>query len=320
MPRTRDAQPEPVHERLAQAKAIGERIRTHRLSMGLTQLQVAEPEYTKAYISALETGIARPSMRALSIIAERLNCVPSDLVDDDRALPTGESLPSIVWVRVGDDRLYAELHDGRDIGVALKDPALRGMRVSELAEWRIGLGGQLVIWPKTGARIGVQQIFGLREAPTAPAPSPTEIADRIRSARQERGLTQAQVAGTRFSVGYIKALENERAAPSLPALSYIADRLRIRRSDLLGGVRSRPTEAGPVLAESARVMDGRLYVAVADGRDIGIPLELVPKLLAAPMDAVARWSIARGGAAVRWSALGLEILIEEYSRPSLEVG
>ena len=47
------------------AHAIGTRIRRARLAAGLTQQQLAGERYTKAYISALETGNAAPSMRSL---------------------------------------------------------------------------------------------------------------------------------------------------------------------------------------------------------------------------------------------------------------
>ena len=59
------------------AKSIGERIRTARLQAGLTQQQVAEGRYTKAYISALEKGHAKPSMAALNFISERLGMAPA---------------------------------------------------------------------------------------------------------------------------------------------------------------------------------------------------------------------------------------------------
>ena len=55
------------------AHRIGQLIREARHRAGLTQQQVAGDRYTKAYVSALETGIARPSMVALNHIAERLN-------------------------------------------------------------------------------------------------------------------------------------------------------------------------------------------------------------------------------------------------------
>lgn len=47
----------------------------------MTQQQLAGERYTKAYVSALETGIARPSMVALSYLSERLRLAPSHFLD-----------------------------------------------------------------------------------------------------------------------------------------------------------------------------------------------------------------------------------------------
>lgn len=54
------------------AGRIGERIREARVKAGLTQQKLAEGRYTKAYISALEKGHAKPSMAALNFLADRL--------------------------------------------------------------------------------------------------------------------------------------------------------------------------------------------------------------------------------------------------------
>ena len=48
----------------------------------MTQQQLAGDRYTKAYVSALETGIARPSMVALSYLSERLGLPPSHFLDE----------------------------------------------------------------------------------------------------------------------------------------------------------------------------------------------------------------------------------------------
>jgi tetratricopeptide (TPR) repeat protein len=48
----------------------------------MTQQQLAGERYTKAYVSALETGIARPSMVALSYLSERLGLPPSHFLDE----------------------------------------------------------------------------------------------------------------------------------------------------------------------------------------------------------------------------------------------
>lgn len=83
------------------ARQIGARLRLARQRAGLTQAQLAEGRYTPAYISALERGLAKPSMAALTFIAERLGAKahdflrePDDLgprqIEADIALAAGE--------------------------------------------------------------------------------------------------------------------------------------------------------------------------------------------------------------------------------------
>src|SRR5215213_9156000 len=64
------------------AKQIGARLRAARLKAGLTQQQVAADRYTKAYVSALENGLIKPSMAALRFLAVRLGTTPSELLTD----------------------------------------------------------------------------------------------------------------------------------------------------------------------------------------------------------------------------------------------
>jgi len=88
------------------ARAVGERIRAERLRAHLTQQQLADPRYTKAYISALENGLAKPSLAALTFIAGRLGLEPSAFLrqrepawsrlEADLALASGE------WTRAAD--------------------------------------------------------------------------------------------------------------------------------------------------------------------------------------------------------------------------
>src|SRR5262245_4675496 len=86
-----------VVDESALAKRIGGRIRAARQAAGLTQQQVASGRYTKAYISALETGHAKPSMAALNFIGERLGMPASSFLSDDTAR----------WSRVEADLLLA---------------------------------------------------------------------------------------------------------------------------------------------------------------------------------------------------------------------
>lgn len=67
----------------ALALRIGGRIRQRRQAAGLTQAQLAGARYTKAYISALETGHSKPSMAALRYLAERLGVPATVLIDEE---------------------------------------------------------------------------------------------------------------------------------------------------------------------------------------------------------------------------------------------
>jgi len=86
---------------------IGRRVQRLRVERGLTQKQLAEPAYTPAYISTLESGRVRPSDDALRHLADRLGVGfeelatgrPARLVTDlrlrlteaQRTLATGEA-------------------------------------------------------------------------------------------------------------------------------------------------------------------------------------------------------------------------------------
>ena len=56
---------------------LGARLRQARQARGLSQEALAQPEFTKSYISAIERGNARPSLKALELLARRLG-VPVD--------------------------------------------------------------------------------------------------------------------------------------------------------------------------------------------------------------------------------------------------
>jgi tetratricopeptide (TPR) repeat protein len=79
------------------AHAIGQRLRQARLAAGLTQQQLAGDRYTKAYISALENGIAKPSMAALNYLAPRLGKSASEILSD----------PTAAWARMEADLALA---------------------------------------------------------------------------------------------------------------------------------------------------------------------------------------------------------------------
>ncbi len=60
---------------------LGQRLRDARHARGMSQDQVAKPEFTKSYVSAVERGKARPSLKALELMSRRLGVSSSELLN-----------------------------------------------------------------------------------------------------------------------------------------------------------------------------------------------------------------------------------------------
>ncbi len=110
------------------ARRIGERLRQARLAASLTQAKLAEGRYTKAYVSALETGHSKPSMAALNFFADRLGVAVSRFLDDEpavwRRLEVDLELAAGRWQSAVDGyRELLEQAPGREIRAEL----LRGL-------------------------------------------------------------------------------------------------------------------------------------------------------------------------------------------------
>jgi tetratricopeptide (TPR) repeat protein len=82
------------------AQRTGARLKRARLDAGLTQAQLAAGRYTKAYVSALENGLAKPSMAALNFFAERLQMPLERLLAD--AEPAWTRLEADLRLAAGD--------------------------------------------------------------------------------------------------------------------------------------------------------------------------------------------------------------------------
>jgi tetratricopeptide (TPR) repeat protein len=61
-------------------KTVGERLRAARLAHNYTQNQLASPDFSVSYISAIERGQIHPSLRALEILANRLGLSSTQLL------------------------------------------------------------------------------------------------------------------------------------------------------------------------------------------------------------------------------------------------
>src|SRR5437667_10319060 len=69
-------------------KSVGAKIRAARQALKYTQSQLAQPDFSVSYISAIERGQIQPSLRALEIFAQRLSISSVELL----AKQTGQSL------------------------------------------------------------------------------------------------------------------------------------------------------------------------------------------------------------------------------------
>lgn len=113
--------------RSAMTADVGARIRSLRTGRGLTQAQLAEPQYTKAYISMLESGRTRASMKALEHIAGRLGVQPSDLLggSPSPAAPQYDLLESRRLVEQGHSGEAIPLLEALDEGLTPPDQLMR---------------------------------------------------------------------------------------------------------------------------------------------------------------------------------------------------
>jgi transcriptional regulator with XRE-family HTH domain len=115
MPATTRTRRSLAAEDLDLARQVGTRLKAARTRAGLTQRELAEPRYTKAYVSALENGLIKPSMAALRFLARRLGTVPGEfLADEDthwRRIDAELRLASGDW-QTAADRFQAILDDG----------------------------------------------------------------------------------------------------------------------------------------------------------------------------------------------------------------
>ena len=107
---------------------VGHRIREARTRAGLTQQALAGDRYTKAYISALENGLIKPSVKALDYLAGQLKTTAGWLMASDA--PTWTRLEADLELAAGNWQkamdAYAELLDGATDGLQRAE-ILRGL-------------------------------------------------------------------------------------------------------------------------------------------------------------------------------------------------
>jgi transcriptional regulator with XRE-family HTH domain len=118
------------------AESVGARIRAARTAAGMTQSKLADGRYTKAYISALENGLSKPSLAALNFIAGRLQLPVTHFLEDPEQVagPTWSRVEADLRLASGDWQAAADAY-----GSLLQNEA----QPSRAAELRTGLAEAL---------------------------------------------------------------------------------------------------------------------------------------------------------------------------------
>jgi tetratricopeptide (TPR) repeat protein len=97
---------------------IGKRLRRLRLERGLTQRELAAPEYTDAYVSTIEAGRRQPSQRALEYFATRL-----DVSVEELATGKPQDLEAQLELRVHEARIALSAGRSDEAETALAEAA-----------------------------------------------------------------------------------------------------------------------------------------------------------------------------------------------------
>ncbi len=88
------------------AQTLGRAIRERRQARGLTQSQLGDP-FTKGFVSEVERGRSLPSLRALTLLADRLNVPMSELLGEVKG-----GLPRVYTPRDENEYPPAQARDG----------------------------------------------------------------------------------------------------------------------------------------------------------------------------------------------------------------
>lgn len=102
-------------------QSVGARLRAARLAKKYTQNQLARPDFSVSYISAIERGQIQPSLRALEILAQRLELSTTDLLPVHSTLAGALLFESGKAAPGGDEREIALLE--AQIAIYQKNPA-----------------------------------------------------------------------------------------------------------------------------------------------------------------------------------------------------
>ena len=111
---------------------------------------------------------------------------------------------------------------------------------------------------------------------------PVTLGQRVRQARVARGLTQSELADSRFSKQYVSQIERDQLRPTDATLRWIADRLEVDPQFLATGVDGRELDrVESVVARGEAALEARDYaeaITLLAGVAETLPSEAAPDL------------------------------------------
>jgi transcriptional regulator with XRE-family HTH domain len=116
-------------------KSVGEKLRAARITQHYTQSQLAAPDFSVSYISAIERGQIHPSLRALEILASRLGMSSTQLLPNKSQQEERASAAAALSERE-DDEVELDLLDSQ-ILIIQGDATSAVTLLTELANKRL---------------------------------------------------------------------------------------------------------------------------------------------------------------------------------------
>ncbi|MGQ9531410.1 MAG: helix-turn-helix domain-containing protein [Desulfotomaculales bacterium] len=183
----------------------GEHIRTLREERGYTLQDLARRAgLSLSYLSEIERGSKRPSLKTIDKLAAALNVAKTQLIDGDigeAGLSLGEK---IRLLRTEKNLSLQELAAKADISFSYLSEIERG-----------------TVYPALSTLKRIAQALGVSVTSIMAAES--SLGQRLRALREELGLTQAQLASLAgVTAGLIGQIEQGKVQPSLKTLEKLA--------------------------------------------------------------------------------------------------
>jgi transcriptional regulator with XRE-family HTH domain len=184
----------------------GEQIRALREERGYTLQDMAKrANLSLSYLSEIERGSKRPSLKSIDKLAAALNVSKAQLIEGDVA-DTGLSLGDKIRLMRSEKNL------------SLQDLANKaGISLSYLSEIERG-----TVYPALNTLKRIAE--GLEVAPSALMGHEGSLGHKLKALREEYGLTQAQLANLAgVTAGLIGQIEQGKVQPSLKTLEKLAE-------------------------------------------------------------------------------------------------